>query len=155
MLWIEQLHVRLTEKVYLTIKVYPSQYIAKDIVGTWVNITAVDALVLQGTCWLNQYKMPSYQYRKSDCGDKTILRPSYLHNGISYTGKMTSLYWIRTQGIRSHTSDQAPLRKDANQLPVSHCAGMIENAIPDTYLLKSLRQSNTYIHWKYNHHWFR
>ena len=40
-------------------------------------------------------KMTSYQYRKSHCGDKTILRPSYLHNGISYTGKMTSLYWIR------------------------------------------------------------
>ena len=39
--------------------------------------------------------MSSYQYRKSHCGDKTILRPSYLHNGISYTGKMTSLYWIR------------------------------------------------------------
>ena len=42
-------------------------------------------------------KMPSYQYRKSHCGDKTILRPSYLHNGISYTGKMTSLYWIGAQ----------------------------------------------------------
>ena len=40
-------------------------------------------------------KITSYQYRKSHCGDKTILRPSYLHNGISYTGKMTSLYWIR------------------------------------------------------------
>ena len=39
--------------------------------------------------------MTSYQYRKSHCGDKTILRPSYLHNGISYTGKMSSLYWIR------------------------------------------------------------
>ena len=26
-----------------------------------------------------------------------VSRPSYLHNGISYTGKMTSLYWIRTQ----------------------------------------------------------
>ena len=38
--------------------------------------------------------MPSYQYRKSHCGDKTILRPSYLHNGISYTGKTASLYWI-------------------------------------------------------------
>ena len=38
--------------------------------------------------------MSSYQYRKSQCGDKTILRPSYLHNGISYTGKTTSLYWI-------------------------------------------------------------
>ena len=41
--------------------------------------------------WFN-IKMPSYQYRKSHCGDKTILRPSCLHNGISYTGKMTSLY---------------------------------------------------------------
>ena len=40
-------------------------------------------------------KMSSYQYRKSHCGDKTILRPSYLHNGISFTGKMTHLYWIR------------------------------------------------------------
>ena len=39
-------------------------------------------------------KMISYKYRKSHCGDKTILRPSYLHNGISYTGKMTSLYRI-------------------------------------------------------------
>ena len=38
--------------------------------------------------------MPSYQYRQSHRGDKTILRPSYLHNGISYTGKTTSLYWI-------------------------------------------------------------
>ena len=39
-------------------------------------------------------KMTPYQYRKSHCGDKTISRPSYLHNGISYTGKRTSLYWI-------------------------------------------------------------
>ena len=39
-------------------------------------------------------KMSSYQYRKSHCGDKTVVRSSYLHNGISYTGKMTSLYWI-------------------------------------------------------------
>ena len=57
-------------------------------------------------CWSHMYtgpepgpwfniKMSSYQYKKSHCGDKTILRPSYLHNGISYTGKMTSLYWIR------------------------------------------------------------
>ena len=43
--------------------------------------------------WFN-IKMSSYQYRKSHCGDKTILRPSYLHNGISCTGKMTCLYWI-------------------------------------------------------------
>ena len=43
--------------------------------------------------WFN-IKMSSYQYRKSHCRDKTILRPSYLHNGICYTGKMSSLYWI-------------------------------------------------------------
>ena len=39
-------------------------------------------------------KISSYQYRNSHCRDKTILRPSYLHNGISYTGMMISLYWI-------------------------------------------------------------
>ena len=36
--------------------------------------------------WIN-IKMPSNQYRKSHSGDKTILRPSYLDNGISYTGR--------------------------------------------------------------------
>ena len=53
--------------------------------GTWFNV-----------------KISSYLYRKSHCGDKTILRPSYLHNGISYTGKTTSLYWIRAQVIISY-----------------------------------------------------
>ena len=48
--------------------------------GPWFNIT-----------------MSSYQYRKSHCGDKTILRPSYIHHGISYTGKTTYLYWIGAQ----------------------------------------------------------
>ena len=50
-------------------------------------------------------KMSSYQYRKSHCGDKTILQLSYLHNGISYTGKMTSLYWIRAQVSIVNISD--------------------------------------------------
>ena len=54
--------------------------------------------------WFN-IKMLSYQYRKSHCGDKTILRPSYLHNGISYTGKMTSLYWIRYQSLYGNSMD--------------------------------------------------
>ena len=43
--------------------------------------------------WFN-IKISSYQYRKTHCGDKTVVRSSYLHNGISYTGKMSSLYWI-------------------------------------------------------------
>ena len=41
--------------------------------------------------WINT-KMLCYQYRKSHCGDKTVVGSSYLHNGISYTGKMSSLY---------------------------------------------------------------
>ena len=47
--------------------------------------------------WVN-IKMASYQYRKSHCGDKTVVRSSYLHNGISYTDKMPSLYWISPPG---------------------------------------------------------
>ena len=35
--------------------------------------------------WFN-IKMLPYQYRKSHCGDKTILWSSYLHSGISYIG---------------------------------------------------------------------
>ena len=49
-----------------------------------------------GLGWFS-IKMTSYQCRKSHCGDKTILRPSYLYNGTSYTDKMTSLYWIKAQ----------------------------------------------------------
>ena len=47
--------------------------------------------------WFN-IKMSSYQYRKSHCGDKTVARSSYLHSGISYTGKMTTLCWISPPG---------------------------------------------------------
>ena len=36
-------------------------------------------LCLRSGPWFN-IKMSSYQYRKSHCGDKTILRPSYVHN---------------------------------------------------------------------------
>ena len=44
-------------------------------------------------------KMASYQYtgktlyRKFHCGDNMVVRSSYLHNGNSYTGKMSFLYW--------------------------------------------------------------
>ena len=44
--------------------------------------------------WFN-IKM-SYQYRKSHCGDNTVVRSFYRHNRISLTGKMTYSYWIRS-----------------------------------------------------------
>ena len=49
--------------------------------------------------WIS-IKMSPYQYRKFHCGDKTILRLFYLHNGIFYTDKITSLYWIRALGCK-------------------------------------------------------
>ena len=54
--------------------------------------------------WFNM-KMPSYQYREFHCEDETVVRSSYLHNGIPYTGKMTSLNWIRAQGISKQHDD--------------------------------------------------
>ena len=61
-------------------------------------------VVLKFHCCLNNItlcrfnrKMSYYQYRKSHCVGKTILGPFYPHNGIFYTGKTTSLYWIRAQ----------------------------------------------------------
>ena len=67
--------------------------------------------------WFN-IKMSSYQYRKSHCGDKTILRPSYLHNGISYTGKMSSLYWIRVQVSLNGFSTAGMCFTSLGQLPI-------------------------------------
>ena len=66
--------------------------------------------------WFN-IKMSSYQYRKSHCGDKTILRPSYLHNGISYTGKMIFLYRI---GALGPGNVEIPHAKHTVQLSTSY-----------------------------------
>ena len=71
--------------------------------------------------WFN-IKMSSYQYRNSHCGDKTILRPSYLHNGISYTGEMTSLYWIRAQDANFKMSNVSPdIKMSSYHYRKSHC----------------------------------
>ena len=44
-------------------------------------------------------KMTFYQYRKSHCGDKMVVRSSYLHSGIFYSGKLASLHWIIHRSI--------------------------------------------------------
>ena len=54
-------------------------------------------------------KMSSYRYRKSHCGDKAVVRSSYRHNGISYTGKMTYLYWIGAQVPQTFVKWLGPL----------------------------------------------
>ena len=59
--------------------------------------------------WFN-IKMSFYQYRESYCGDKAVIRSSYRHNGISYTGK-TSLYWIRAPDVINTSSQISELRQ--------------------------------------------
>ena len=56
--------------------------------------------ILCPLCWPGPWfstKMLSYQYRKSRCGDKTVIRQPYLHSGISYNDKTPSFYWIKAQ----------------------------------------------------------
>ena len=72
-----------------------------------LSVWATDVLVEELGPWFN-VKIPSYQYRKSHCGDKTVVRSSYLHNGIFYTGKMASLYWIRAPVFSIHNTDSVP-----------------------------------------------
>ena len=60
-------------------------------------LLGISVILLDITLWSGprfNIKMSSYQYRKSHTGEKTVVRSSYLHSGISYTSKMTSLYWI-------------------------------------------------------------
>ena len=92
--------------------------------------------ISQPAGWIN-IKMSYYQYRKSHCGDKTILRPSYLHNGISYTDKMTSLYWIRAQS--SFPSPPIPIpppRKQAIQT--------LQTCATDTFIEESIFHSGQF-----------
>ena len=69
--------------------------IAGDTILVPCHVVKSQQIIWRSGPWFN-IKMPSYQYGKSHCGDKTVVRSSYLHNGISYTGKTTSLYWIGT-----------------------------------------------------------
>ena len=58
--------------------------------NTFYKRNAIANIVSKMTAFFSRYhsgpwfniKMSSYQYRKSHCGDKTILWPSYLHNGF-------------------------------------------------------------------------
>ena len=89
-----------------------SSFFALGTVGGWILTQSTSSGdVNQG---LVQYKYAILPYRKFHCGDETILRLSYLHNGIAYTGKMTFLYWIRA--LKSlGANDQCRARKSVAQ----------------------------------------
>ena len=85
----------LMEKLTNRNLVTPPLVVVKQSWRVWVRLTLVTP---ETVSWFN-IKISSYQYRESHCGDKTVVRSSYLHNGISYTGEISSLYWIRPQNI--------------------------------------------------------
>ena len=70
-----------------------TDFCSRDIWGS--SISKINCILWLLVTW-SRFNIMSYQYRKSLCGDETIFRSSYLHNGISYTSKTTSIYWIRT-----------------------------------------------------------
>ena len=68
--------------------------------GSQIEIIHFRIYSEKGNCNDQQHDKSKWiVYSKNHCGNKTILRPSYLHNGISSTGKITSLYWIRALGV--------------------------------------------------------
>ena len=78
----------------------------RDVAFPWRNSTPGD--------WFN-INMPFYHYRKSHCVYRTFLWLSYLHSGISYTGKTTSLYSLRAWSFGLFL-----LRSDANLTKATH-----------------------------------
>ena len=55
-----------------------------------------------GVFWsVSQYKDRLSMYEDSHYKDKTVMRPSYLYDGNSYTGKTTSLYWDRQAPVKT------------------------------------------------------
>ena len=94
---------------------------------------------------LIQYKVTSYQYRKSHCGDKTVVRSSYLHNGISYTGKISSLYWTSPQKA-THSSEcicGAHLRCDSKLCQLTHCLLLVSWRSSDRNTVKKVTDTQT------------
>ena len=57
-----------------------------DTLVSYLQVSGNNVHTLRPGSWFN-IKILSYQYWKSQCGDKTVIRSSYLHNGSSYTDK--------------------------------------------------------------------
>ena len=85
-------------------------------------------------------KMSSCQYSKSHCGDKTVVRPSYLHNGISFTGKTVSLYWIGTQ----YTTDTKAKVCIAKYSDILNVLSIFNTAATDALVLKSCLRNGSH-----------
>ena len=75
-----------------------------DFCGSIVNYITVYSTIDQmkqllfAGPWFN-IKMSSYLYTNTHCGDEAVVGYCYLHNGISYTGMIASLYWTNPLNV--------------------------------------------------------
>ena len=85
---------------YLSIE----SFILKQIKSGFLSMLGIFLLMISG-CYIDRsglscnIKMLSYQYRKSHCGNETVIRSFLIYSGNSYTGNMTSLYWISPMSL--------------------------------------------------------
>ena len=70
------------------------------VLSAYRNSQDKDKTVSRPSGPLFNINMSSYQTRKFHCGDKTVVRSSYLHIGNSYTGKTASSCWISPQTLK-------------------------------------------------------
>ena len=68
-------------------------------------------------------KILSYQYSEPYCGDMMVIKLSYLHNEISYTGKISS--FILNQGPGSLLSHQIPFEDRLTLHSINYTLTMI------------------------------
>ena len=96
LLWFE-MPESITMKVIMCVGGFPICLLSSGYHGQWWHCESTKIL------WpLCNIKMPSYQYSKSHCRDKTVIRLSYIHNEVSNTGKKIFLYWITSPNSTSH-----------------------------------------------------
>ena len=69
--------------------------------------------VIRSWPWFN-IKMSSYQFRKPHCGDKTVVRSSYLHNWIPFNGKMASFFIEQPHEYHIKTKSSNTLTENGN-----------------------------------------
>ena len=124
----------------------------------WRSRTRVTSgIALRDLCWNVLASVPgprfsikmssSYQYRKSHCGDKTVVRSSYLHNGISCSGKTTSLYWIMAQKVNHSYFHDRYLHRNNRSLSILFYGTITLVANPWTTLLGEQDRQSQEISW--------
>ena len=88
------IHQNLAEKLPPIYTLWSEKSLIRLIFAQWVS-----NVMLMGTRALSQYKDSLSMYGDFHYKDKKVVRPSYLYNGNSYTGKSVSLYWDGPQVV--------------------------------------------------------